>query len=164
MQELATQGIEDYELWQGLILPSIKESINRSHKMIVEYASVAGWEEICIGEDDLKFSSPGAWEYFSKQKPNDFDIYSGGIFLGSPDKDGVVKNFTGMSLYIISQKFYETFLSVPDDDHIDRMLDGLGRYVVCQPFVVTQYDGISSNTGKFEKYGDLQKNREFYKG
>lgn len=162
--ELQTQGITDYEFWPGIFVPSIKKSINLAHKQIVEYASVAGWDEVCIAEDDIKFSSPGAWDYFLKQKPKDFDIYLGGIFLGYPDKNWLLKEFTGMTCYIVAKRFYDTFLSIPEDEHIDHALKGLGVYKVCEPFVVTQWDGFSGNTGKIETYVDLQKTRNFYSG
>lgn len=164
MKELETQGITDYEFWPGIYVPSIKKSINLAHKQIVEYAKIAEWDEVCVGEDDLKFSSPGAWNYFLKNKPCDFDMYLGGIFLGIPDENNVVKAFTGMSCYVVAKRFFDTFLSVPDEDHIDRSLDGLGRYVVCNPFVVTQYDGWSANTGKMETYTKLQEGRIFFNG
>ena len=165
IQELLRQGITDYKLWDGLILSrSVKESINASHKMIVRWAKENGLSEVCLGEDDLKFSHPDAWKYYLSQKPIDYDLYLGGVFLGVPDDLGVVHDFTGMTLYCISEKFYDQFLSVPDDEHIDKSLDGLGLYYVCRPFVVTQFDGVSSNTGKFEKYGDLVAGREFFNG
>jgi hypothetical protein len=112
----------------------------------------------------MKCSAPGAWDYFLKQKPNDFDIYLGGIFLGYPDENGLLQEFTGMTCYIVSKHFYDIFLSVPEDEHIDHALKGLGKYIVCEPFVVTQWDGHSSNTGKPEVYGDLQKSRFFFNG
>ena len=161
-RELSEQGILNYEFWPGVYLPSVKASINAAHKQIVEYARLAEWPEVYIAEDDLKFSGAGAWDYFVKQKPDDFDIYLGGVFLGDIANDNTVKEFTGMTLYVVKQMFYDTFLSSPDDDHIDRILGGLGNYVVCNPFVVTQYDGRSSNTGKHESYGRLQASRKFY--
>lgn len=162
MKELETQGITDYEFWRGIYIPSVKASINAAHKQIVEYAQLADFDEVCIGEDDLKFSTVGAWDYFLSQKPKDFDIYLGGIFLGDPDKNGVVKDFTGLTLYVVAKRFYETFLAVDPEEHLDRALVGLGKFVVCQPFVVTQWDGFSANTGKDETYRDLQRNRTFW--
>jgi len=163
-KEIEEQAISDYILWDGVYLPSIKASINAAHKQIVEYAKLAEWPEVCIAEDDIKFSGNGAWDYFLKQKPDDFDIYLGGIFLGGTDQNNIVKDFTGLTMYVVKERFYDTFLSVPADDHIDRLLGGIGKFVVCSPFVVTQYDGISSNTGKMETYGKLQGSRNFYCG
>lgn len=163
-RELEIQGIENYELWQGVFLPSIKKSINLAHKQIVEYANVAGWEEVCIAEDDIEFTHPNSWNYFLNQKPKDFDIYLSMVYLGQPDENGIVKDFTGLTLYIVSRRFYETFLSVDENEHIDRALMGLGKYVVCHPFIAKQHNGWSSNTGKMENYDELLKNRQFYFG
>lgn len=162
MKEFETQDITNYEFWKGIYLPSVKASINAAHRQIVEYAKLAEFSEVIIGEDDLKFSAPGAWQYFLKNKPRDYDIYLGGIFLGDPDENWIVKKFTGLTLYSVHERFYDTFLSVDPEEHIDVALNGLGRFVVCQPFVVTQHDGFSSNTGKNETYGDLQRSRSFF--
>ena len=162
MNELQTQQITNYELWDGVFLPSIKESINAAFKQIVRWAKIAEFAEIIIAEDDIRFSRPGAWQYYLSQKPKDYDLYLGGIFLGEPDENNVVKEFTGMTLICVAERFYDTFLNTPNDEHIDRLLNGLGRFVVCNPFVCTQYDGISSNSGQFEKYGELQSSRIFW--
>lgn len=148
-------------MWDGIYLPSIKQSINLAHKQIIEYARLAEWDEVAIAEDDVRFTNHKSWEYFLSKKPNEFDIYLGGVFLGIPDDNQQVKNFTGMTCYIVSKRFYDIFLSVPDDEHIDRALDGLGKYIVCDPFICTQWDGISGNTGKYEEYGHIQGGRKF---
>jgi hypothetical protein len=163
MEQMKSQGLgeSDYELWDGVFLPSIKASINAAHKQIVRYAQLAEWEEVCIVEDDLIFTSPNSWRYFLDHKPTDYDIYLSMIYLGEIDENNIVKDFTGLTLYVVHSRFYDTFLSVPDDDHLDRLLGGLGRYVVCNPFVAKQSDGFSSNTGKWENYEDLLKSRRF---
>lgn len=160
-KEIETQGITNYEFWPGVYLPSIKESINEAHKQIVYYAKVAEFGEIIIAEDDIKFSNPGGFKYFLENIPRYYDLFLGGIFLGQPDENNVVKDFTGMTLYAVHSRFYDKFLSLPSDEHIDRALDGLGHYVVCNPMVVTQHNGWSGNTGKMEVYDDLQKGRIF---
>lgn len=165
MRELQSQGITGYELWQGVYLPhSVKASINAAHKQIVEYAMLKKWENVCIAEDDLKFSSPNSWKYFLENIPQDFDMYLSMVYMGELDNDNCVKDFTGMTLYIVNKRFYETFLSVPDEEHIDRALGGLGKFVVCNPFAALQYNGVSSNTGKYEEYDELLRNRKFYNG
>ncbi len=161
MKELNSQFITDYELWPSVYLPSIKASINAAHKQIVEYARLAEWDYVAIAEDDLQFTSLNSWDYFLKNIPPDFDMYLSMVYLGQPDENNVVKEFTGMTLYVVAKKFYDKFLSVPDDDHIDRLLGGLGRFIVCDPFVAKQYNGFSSNTGKDENYDDLLKERKF---
>lgn len=165
LKELQTQGITDYELWDGIYLPhSIKASINAAHKQIVEYARLAEWDEVGIAEDDIKFTHPKSWEFFLNNKPNDFDIYLSMIYSGEIDENNQVRKFTGMTMYAVSSRFYDAFLSVPDDDHIDQLLAGKGKFIVCNPFVAVQYDGFSSNTGKNEVYGTLLQGRNIFNG
>lgn len=165
MKELEAQGITDYELWDGIYLShSVKASINASHKQIVEYAKLAEWDEVCIAEDDLKFTHQSSWKYFLKQKPFDFDMYLSMIYTGDIDENNYVKKFTGLTLYVIAKRFYDKFLSVSGDGHIDQELAGLGKYIVCNPFVAMQYNGFSSNTGKNEVYDTLLQGRNIYLG
>jgi len=160
-EELDRQRITNFEFWDAIYLNSVKAGINAAHKQIVEYARLAEWDEVCIAEDDLQFTSDKSWEYFLAHKPKDFDIYLSMIYLGQPDENNEVKEFTGLTLYIVSRRFYDTFLSVDPSEHIDRALAGLGKYVVCSPFVAKQFNGVSSNTGKWESYDKLLENRIF---
>jgi hypothetical protein len=116
---------------------------------------------VCIAEEDIKFFGNGAWQYYLDNKPDDFDIYLGMFFLGNPDGN-VITDFTGLTLYTVSQKFYAKFLTTPDDDHLDRLLKGLGKFVCCPKFVCTQYNGVSGNTGKFEEYDRLLEGRPIF--
>lgn len=163
-REVRAQGVESIRYWDGIYMPSVKASINAAHKQIIRYAKLAEWDRVAVAEDDIRFSAPGAWQYYLEQMPSDFDIYLGMVYLGEPDHNGLVESFTGMTLYTVHQRFYDKFISVPDHDHIDRLMSGLGRFVVCSPFVCDQYDGHSSNTGKYEEYGPLTRNRQFFLG
>lgn len=164
LEQLKFAGIENYELWDGVYLPSIKAGINAAHKQIVEYAKIAEWPEVCIAEDDIVFTHPNSYNYFLEQKPNDFDIYLSMFYTGNPDENNIVTKFTGLTMYIVHQRFYDTFLSVPDDDHIDVLLSGLGKYVVCPEFAAIQRNGFSSNTGQKEVYDSLLVGRKMYNG
>lgn len=161
-QELLTQGVTDFEFWKGIYLPSVKRSINLAHKQIIEYAQVAEWDEVTIAEDDIQFTHLDSWKYYLDNKPNDFDIYLGMVYLGEPDENNVIADFTGLTLYTVSRRFYDTFLSTDEDAHLDRALAGLGKYIVCSPFVAIQYNGFSSNTGKDENYDSLLVNRKLF--
>ena len=165
IKELEAQGITDYELWDGIFERSnkVKENINAAHRQIVEYADVAGWEECCIAEDDVKFCDEGAWDFFLKNKPKDFDIYLAGIYTGEIKEDNTTDYFCGFHLYIVNQRFYKKYLSVDKHDHIDRGLKGMGKFVVCQPFAAIQYEGFSANTGKDEVYEQLLQGRQLFK-
>jgi hypothetical protein len=161
LEELGRQGVTDFEFWPAIYLHSVKAGVNAAHKQIVEYAKLAGWPEVCIAEDDLQFTSDKSLEYFLAHKPDDYHLYLSMIYLGEPGEDNTVEEFTGMTLYMVHGSFYDTFLSADPNEHIDRALAGLGKFVVCKPFVAKQYNGISANTGKWEEYDHLLKNREF---
>ena len=165
MQELFRQNITDYKLWDGVRKPSIKESINLAHKQIIEYAFENDLPEVCIAEDDFVGTHENSWRFFLNQKPSMFDIYLSSVFLGDIDWQGRVDKFTGLTLYIVSKKYYARFLSVPNDEHIDHALSNEGGdFVVCDPFTFIQKDGISGNTGKNETYGEFFKFRNLFGG
>lgn len=163
MKELEQQKITDYEFWDGIYkYKTAKENINAAHKQIVEYAQLAGWEMVCVGEDDLRFFASGAWDYFIQNIPNDFDVYLSSIYLGDIKEDNTTDYFCGMTLYIVHSRFYDKFLSINPNDHIDREMKGMGKFVVCNPMVCEQYDGHSQNTGKDEKYRNLLEGRNLF--
>lgn len=165
MNQLEEQGITDYELWDGVYkFDSAKENINAAHKQIVEYAKVAGWEMVCVAEDDIRFLGLGAWDYFIKNIPNDFDLYLSSIYVGDISHDNTVREFCGFGLYVVHRRFFDTYLSTSPFDHIDRSLSGKGRFVVSDPFIADQYSGFSSNTGKDEVYEHLLNGRNLFGG
>lgn len=161
LNELESNGITDFKFWEGMYLPSIKESINRSHKQIVQWAMDNDIDEVCIAEDDLKFFSTKSWEFYLSKKPNwwEYDIYLSMVFMGDIKPNNKVDEFTGLTMYCVSKKFYDIFLSTPSEGHLDLLLARQGDYHVCMPFVATQFDGISGNTGKYEEYETLLQNR-----
>lgn len=163
LNELQQQGIQEYELWEGITHKDFTaaKGINLAHKQIVEYAKLKQWNEVLIMEDDVRFCGKGAFQYFIDNKPTDFDIYLSGIYLGDIH-DGITKFFSGLHCYIVHSRFYDTFLSVPEEKHIDTGMEGLGLFKVCYPFAAIQYNGISSQTRKHENYDQLLNGRLFY--
>jgi hypothetical protein len=164
MNEISGQGITNYRFWDGVYQSHLKpkENISLAHKQIVEYAKVAEWGSVCICEDDVRFTAPGAWDYFMANVPNDFDLYLASVYVGELAKDNTVCSFSGLTLYVIHNRFYDKLLSANPNEHLDRTLAGQGKYVVCNPFIAEQYDGWSGNTMKEEKYGNLMKGRNLF--
>lgn len=163
MQEFIGQGIRDYQIFPAIHDQySVMKGINLAHKQCVQFAKDNGLKEICIMEDDVRFTNPNSFKYFLENKPKDFDIYLSGIYLGEILEDNSVKSFTGFHCYIVNERFYDEYLSVPDDEHIDRALSNLGKYYVCNPFAAIQYNGFSYNTKMDMNYDDLLKGRELY--
>lgn len=118
-------------------------SISNSHKQIVAFAKKNGLHEIAIAEDDVLFTSINSWNFFLQNKPNDFDIYLGGVYMGIPFPDNTLYSFCGMHLYIIHERFYDQFLLSPENKSIDRAQDGAGKFVLCNPLVAKQRNGYS---------------------
>jgi hypothetical protein len=162
--ELERQGVVNYMFWDGIYLPSVKQSINAAHKQIVEYAKLAEFSEVLIAEDDFIGTHKNSFKYFLSKKPRTYDMYLSQVYLGDIDENNRVKSFTGMTMYFVHEKFYDTFLATDPHDHIDRSLDGLGDYHVCNPFAFIQRNGWSSNTGKSENYDTLLRSRNLFGG
>ena len=162
-QELDSQNIKDFKIWDGIIDQDIPHvGISRAHKQIVKYAKVEGLSEILIAEDDLCFTSKGAFEFFLENKPLEFDIYLASIYYGNLKQDNSVDDFAGATFYIISQKFYDIFLSIPEYQNFDRSLRNKGRFIVCNPFTVIQHNGYSDNTKEYSNYHQYLVNRKLF--
>jgi hypothetical protein len=151
-KEIEIQGLE-VRYW-----PAVQDPLNRSfvgignaHKQIVRDAKERKLPRVCVAEDDLYFFAPGAWEYFLNNIPEDYDIYLGVVFHGLKE-DNTADDFCGLGLYVVNDRFYDTFLSLPEVNHIDRSLARKGRYVVCDPMVCSQRGGYSFNKRKRDTY------------
>ena len=162
-KEMLDQGIS-WRVWPAIMNPTVSfVGVCQAHKQIVRWANQEGLKEVCIGEDDLHFFAPGAWDFFLQNKPEDFDLYLGGVFYGHLDEENVVKDWCGMTLYIVNERFYDTFLGLNEWNNLDRELAFKGRYVVCNPFVVTQHGGYSDNK-KYarESYDEYLQGRKLF--
>lgn len=165
MQEMDRQGISNYEFWDGVYLPTVKSSINAAHRQIVKYAKLAEFPEVLIAEDDFVGTHPDSFKFFLSNKPRQYDLYLSMVYLGELDENKRVKQFTGMTMYFVSERYYDRFLAVNPDEHIDVALSEIGgNFVVCDPFAFIQRNGFSSNTGKEENYDILLKNRRLFGG
>ena len=141
-----------------------------SHKNIVADAKQKGLEYVCIAEDDLVFTDSLAWGYFTKNIPESFDLYLGEVHFGNlmpPDiENNKVKDFCGLTLYIVHSRFYDTFLSLNVMNHLDRELGKIGHlheYYVCNPMVCKQSGGFSDMKKSVVDYTDLYKGLNFFK-
>lgn len=141
-----------YKLWPGIKDTQPKTGISLAHKQIVNFAKSKNLPEVAIAEDDLKFTSKRSYQHFIETIPKDFDLYLGGITYGKIAPDNTVNRFAGLTLYIVQERFYETFLNLPEDKHLDQAMDHKGTYIVCNPMVVKQYDGFSDNHNKIMEY------------
>lgn len=163
LEQLKQQDISDYSIWNGIIDKKITaRGICRAHKQVVQFAKENQLPEVLIAEDDLKFTSKGAFTFFLKNKPSDFDLYLSSIYLGNIKNDNTVDDFSGLTFYIVREKFYNIFLSRPEHDNLDRLMKGLGKFCVCNPFTVVQHDGFSDNVNQYCNYDNFLTGRELY--
>lgn len=149
--------------WEGIVHPhDRKKGICLAHKQIVQNAKECGDKFCVIAEDDILFfkSEDGklAWDYFLDNMPDEFSLYFSMIYVGVIKDNRIVSVFSGMTMYMISQDFYDTFLSLPDSCHIDRQLGltaNIHKYMVCPKFVCYQDGSRSDNnfmTCSYEPY------------
>ena len=164
-KELHEQNIFDYRIWDGIVDPIItNRGISQAHKQIVKNAKDNGLSEILIAEDDLKFTAKGAFEFFLHNRPKEFDIYLAGIYFGELNADNIVRDFSGLTFYIINQRFFDTFLSISEHDNLDRSLRNKGEFIVCNPFAVIQYNGFSDNVKQYCNYDSYLIGRKLFEG
>lgn len=161
--ELQKQEISAFRIWDGIINEANpRTGISKAHKQIISKAKESGLHSVLIAEDDIKFTAKGAFEYFLNNIPADFDLYLGGITHGKINSEKVVNDFSGLTLYLIHNRFYNTFLDTAEDLNIDRALAGKGKYVVCDPFVAIQHNGYSDNMQIHCEYDLCYKGRKLY--
>lgn len=150
--EAARQGVE-FRRWDGILNKgNPKMGICQAHKQIVRYAQEENMERIFICEDDCAFfgEQKGAFDFFVKNIPNDYDMKMGLVYVGDVDEYGrVTSSFSGgMTFYVVNQRFYSTFLSIEENVHIDRHLGNMAtdyKFYVSIPYVAYQVPGYSDN-------------------
>lgn len=139
----------EIKFWEGFTNESISAlNINRSHKQIVADAKKRGLPCVCIAEDDFVISSDGAWEYYLENIPEEYDLYLAGIYSGQITEGRVMNGFSGFTMYILHERFYDFFLNINPNDHIDRALGNFcfeKMYRIVEPFCVYQLEGYSDN-------------------
>ncbi len=163
LNQLELQHITNYTIWNGVINPqNIAKGISQSHKRIIRYAKENQLSEVLIAEDDLKFTAKGAFNFFIKNKPADFDLYLASIYFGEIRKDNTVEDFSGLTFYIVNERYYDTFLSIPEHDNIDRLFKFTGKFIVCNPFTVVQQNGFSDNVNMNCNYDSFLSGRKLF--
>ena len=146
--EMEFQGIVDYKVWDAVYndkMPFV--GCCQSHKQIVRDARERGLNQVIIAEDDIRFTSFGAWQYFLDCIPESFDFYMGVSYNLNNYPNGIVNGiFDSTTLYCISESFYDDFLAINEFDHLDRQLSRMvdkKEFRICQPYVVFQDSGYS---------------------
>lgn len=154
--------------WEGEMEKFGHIGINKAFRKIVQWAKENKSPRVLIGEDDLLFSSPGAWKYYIDNIPDDYDTYLGGIYAGQLQGNRIINGYSGHSLIMIHERFYDFFLSANPNDHLDRWLGNTAfkhQYIVCLPYVVYQISkGYSDNHKRMVSHNSYLKEMNLYKG
>lgn len=160
--EFIQQGITKFMFWEAIVLKdSVVKSISQSHKMIVQWAKDNDMDMVVIGEQDLMFTAPDAWDYYLKQMPQSFDIYLGCTYVPPISNN----TLCGFHLYTISKKYYDTFLSADESKHIDTAISDIGGdFKFCYPFPALQRPGFSANNKAEVNYNSILQPKDIYKG
>lgn len=160
--------------WPGIVGDNdVFRSVNimQAFKKIVQYAKEERLPMVTIMEDDGVFTSGGAWKYYNENIPDDFDLYSGGIYAGQITGNRIVNGFSGNTLITVHERFYDFFLSADEDPlgvgmaHLDRWLGifcDKKKYFVVTPFVVRQIGYYSDNQRRKINYEMYEEKWDYY--
>lgn len=165
-KEAKEQGFE-FEVQPGVIFKhDRKKGITISHKACVQKAKDLGLPMVAIMEDDCRFFGIWAWDYFLSQIPESFDLFMSMVYVGSFEKNNRINSVcSGMTGYIIHERFYDRFLSLPDSCHVDREITKYHKeyeFFVCEKFVCEQSGVFSDNSLTTCDYSPLLKGRKIY--
>lgn len=150
-------GIED-KLTQA-------ENINMAHKQIVRWAKENKLPRIIIAEDDIVFTGQNGFNYFISKIPKSFDLFLSMVYSAEVVDNKILNGFSGLTMYVVHERFYDFFLSIPDHVHIDRWLGQSAHekeYYVCHPYPCKQTGGYSDNLRKEMNYDVFEEKMIFY--
>lgn len=134
------------------------QNISKAFKQIVRYAKEKKLKSITIAEDDAILTSKNAWQYYLENIPDEYDIYSGGIYSGQLNGNRIVNGYSGNTLITVHNKFYDFFLTADEKQDLDNWLGNWAfekTYIVCLPFVVKQIGGWSDHKKKINPLAEL---------
>lgn len=172
MKELEEQEITDYTIIEGIENFLVFRDISNSHKKIIRLAKQQKISNCIVAEDDIKFTSKGAWKYFLSQIPKSYDIFFASLYEGKVDDNNRLlasekqkDMLSGLTLYSISERFYDTFLNISDMNHLDKNIGVLAdkyEFYVCPEFCAIQMNGYSDNKKIHCNYDHYMKGRKLF--
>ena len=150
---------------EGVVGKIAFKAINKAHKSIVQKAKNNGDAYTIICEDDIRFTSPHAFNYYLSKIPKEFDLFMGMIYAGEIKDGRILNGFSGLTLYTVHSRFYDEFLAADPNDHLDRFLGNSAfknKYYICEPFVCYQSGGYSDNCRQNVNYKVYHDKMNFY--
>lgn len=153
-EEVSRVGI-NVKLWESVKCDNVVTGISRAHKQIVLWAKENGKEEVIIAEDDFYFpAGRGGFEYFVAQKPDEYDVYLAGVYMGNKrlPMNRELFQFSGMHFYFVHSRFYDKFLELDETQSIDNAISALAlvgeaKVYSLYPMAAIQHENVSSTSG-----------------
>lgn len=164
MQQLASQNIKDYQLWEGIEHQNVWTGISRAFKNIVRDAKEKELPMVMIAEDDIVFTDKDSMKYFLENMPSYFDMYIASYYSGLETYDHRIERYRGNTLVVVHSKFYDKFLALPEDKNIDSALDFQGEYFVSPLFCALQIPGYSDQMKKQVDYTNKIPEHKIFRG
>ncbi len=169
-QQSKEQGFA-LRFWEGIIDPRGGwAGINLSFRKIVEWAKENNEPRVTIGEDDILFSAPLAWQYYLDNIPDEYDIFSGGVYSAQVENGRIMNGYSGHTLITIKNTFYDEFLRISKEAldnsrHLDRNLGMYAfekNYRIINPFVCSQLEGYSDNHRRETKHASYLESMKLF--
>ncbi len=157
-----------FRLWYGVeefLTPA--QNISTAHKNIVRWAKENNLERVVICEDDIIMSNEKSYEYFLSKVPPVFHLYFSMLYAAEVKEGKILNGFSGLTMYMVHNSFYQEFLDIPDTQHLDRALGQQAwekEYYVCEPYVCRQMPGYSNNQMRNMEYSSFEEKMTFYEG
>ncbi len=148
-------------LSDGVVMENTTHAVREAHKNAIRLAKNVGEKQALIFEDDVLFRD-GSLEYFNElmqNLPDDYDvilfgIYSGQIFKTENIYFDKVNKFSGLQMYLISERAYDKILNYSGGQPVDHWIGlNLNCYISKKHFSY-QADGYSDNAKTVTKYND----------
>lgn len=145
----------------GVELENTTHGVREAHKNAVRIAVANNQKQALIFEDDILFRD-GALDYFNlltQNLPDDYDvilfgIYSGQIFKTENIYFDKVNKFSGLQMYLISERAYQKILNYSGSQPVDHWIGlNLNCYISKKHFSY-QKDGYSDNAKTVTKYNE----------
>lgn len=171
--QINEQNISELTILPAIMLEDPVTGCAESHKSVIIRSKAQKLPFVTIFEDDIKFTCPGAWDFFNmvfeEYLPKDWDIFVGGVYFSTELQDvpfndhvkRIPKKFSSTHCIVLRDTVYDHVLSCPAGKHFDEWLSqlcGSKNVYLCWPMPAIQSAGYSDIAGKEVDYSAMLKN------
>ena len=134
-----------------LFMSKVREYETKIKQLKEKDANYAERKDYLLSQIELAKKEPTAWQYFLDNIPEDCDIFLGMWYACDlVEGNRIMDAFSGMTLYLIRERFYDFFLGLPESIHIDRELGKHANQfkILFADQIVCEQDGSYSSNVK----------------